>query len=108
MTTIPLSRPIRVIDRDVAALTLREPTGKDLVRAGYPVRIHGGGAVEVDAGAMTKMIARLADVPADSIERLAAPDWNACMAVVMGFFGASTAPTSSTDTSSAPGSGAIN
>lgn len=109
MTTITLSRPVRVIDKEVGELTFREPNGKDLVVAGYPIRFGDGDATEIDARATTILIARLASIPVDSAERLAVPDWVACMRTVMGFFGVrAPAATSSTDTSSAPASGAIN
>lgn len=94
MTTITLSRPITSIDREMTELTLREPNGHDLVKSGYPIRFGASEATEVDAGAMTILIGRLAGVPYDVVAKLPVGDWNACMGAVMGFFGASPAPTS--------------
>lgn len=109
MTTLTLTRPIRVLDKDVTEITFREPTGADLVRCGFPVRILTGGATEIDTGAVARLIAALAGIPPNAVERLAIPDFSAAMTTVMGFFGASaTAGSSSTDTSTAPASGAIN
>lgn len=105
MSVVTLSHPLRVLKDDVAELTFREPTGADLVKCGYPMRFNGDGMTEVVTPAMSKMIAALAGIPPVSVERLSVPDWNACMTVVMDFFGAPTA-TSSTDTSRPPAGGA--
>ena len=103
-TTITLSKPIIAIDQTFASLTLRDPVGEDLA-GGYPVRFSGDGKTEIDATAMTILIGRLAGVPRSSVAKLPLGDWNECMKAVMDFL-APTAPTSSTDISNAPASGA--
>lgn len=86
--TLPLARPVEAHGETVAALTLREPTGKDLRQCGLPYRISmETGEATIDAPAMAKMIAALAAVPPSTVDRLSAEDWQAAMAAVLGFFG---------------------
>ncbi len=108
MTVITLTRAVTAIDRELTEITLREPTGADLVKAGYPMRFTGSGASEIDANAMTALMARLGNVPRGTMEAMAFGDWNRCMLAVLAFLGVPTSPTSSTAISSAPGSGATN
>jgi hypothetical protein len=106
--TVKLSRTIRVIDRDFAELTLRDPVGGDLAAAGYPMRFTGKGATEIDADATATLIARLAGVPRTAVDALPIADWQACMVVITAFLGAgATAPTSSTAISTPAAGGAI-
>jgi hypothetical protein len=83
---IALSRPLNVIGTDRATLSLREPTGNDLVEAGYPLSFGTGTRTEVDAAAMTRLIGKVAGTPEVNIRMLAACDWQACCLAVMGFF----------------------
>jgi Phage tail assembly chaperone proteins, E, or 41 or 14 len=65
---------------------LREPTGNDLVAAGYPLSFGVGNRTEVDAGAMTRLIGKVSGIPEANVGMLPACDWQACCLVVMGFF----------------------
>lgn len=104
---IRLNRPIKAIDRNLSEIVLRDPNGGDLAAVGYPMRFTRKGATEIDAEAMTAMIARLAGVPRSAVEGMALSDWNECMKAVMDFFPAGATPkTSSIDTSNADDSGA--
>lgn len=107
MITIKLSQPVTSIDRELTELTFRAPVGRDLIKAGFPMNIEGGG-MKIDAEAMTVLMARCASVPRTVIESLPIADWTACMNAVMGFLGPVTSEESSNSTSTAPGSGAIN
>ena len=103
--TIKLTTPLKSIDRDLTEVTLREPTGKDMVRSGYPLRITDDG-VDVNAAPMHKLIGVCAGITPDAVDTMAIPDWNACCMAVMGFFSrAATPPASASSTSSAPGGG---
>jgi hypothetical protein len=105
--TIKLSRPLVIIDQPVTSLTLREPTGRDIVASGYPLKFSGEGGTEVHADAMSKLIARIGNVPVRAMEAMPATDWQACCLEVMGFFALpASLETSSDDTSSSPAGGA--
>lgn len=84
--TVPLSRPIQAHGEEVTALTLREPTGKDLRIHGLPYRATQDGEIVVDAGAMARLMVELAGVPLSSIDRLSAVDFQAVTGAIMGFF----------------------
>ncbi len=79
--TVPLKKPVKAHGKEVESLTLREPGGEDIMVCGYPLT-HGG----VDAMAVGKYIARLADIPPSSVKALGVADFNACADAVIGFF----------------------
>ncbi len=84
-TVVQLTRPVRVLEAEVTTLELREPNGLDLSECGLPVRFLAGGRTEIDAKAMSAMIARLAKVPITAVQSLRAADWNQCAMIVAGF-----------------------
>jgi hypothetical protein len=84
--TIPLIKPITAHGAEVSELTLREPTGDDVERCGYPLAIDGSSVIP-QAASVSKLIARLAGIPPSSVKQLSMPDYNAAMGVVLGFFG---------------------
>lgn len=86
--TVTLSRPLTVIDQERTSLTIREPLADDLAICGLPFRVSGGEAVDINADAVKKLIARLAGIPANAAGKLPAIDYMACLPVIMGFFGA--------------------
>lgn len=86
---LPLSKPIPVYDDQRAVLALRKPTGKDLIQIGNPVifdPISEPPRVNHDMPRMCAMLARLADVPHSSIERLEPEDLVAAAWAVSPFF----------------------
>ena len=109
---VPLSHPVKAHGRDIAELTLRPLTGKDLRICGAPYRIGRAGEEGiVDAQAVSAMISELAGVPISTVDQLAAVDWFACWSVIQGFLdgsnsGTATQNTSSPATSMLPPSGA--
>lgn len=84
--TIRLKKPLRAHGQPVEEITLREPTAEDITVCGYPLTIGDGAATPV-AGAISKYIARLADLPPSSVKPMSADDYNACMGAVLSFFG---------------------
>ncbi len=84
--TVELSSPVEAHGETLAALTLRSPTGRDIRLCGLPYRFTAEGETQIDATAMAKMVVALAGVPPSTIDRLSAPDWQAAMAAVLGFF----------------------
>jgi hypothetical protein len=86
-TVVKLSKPVQALTERIGSVTLREPTGGDLTEAGYPTKFDDKGKTEIDARAMTKLIARLAGVPETTVRDMAARDWNTCALTVAGFLG---------------------
>jgi hypothetical protein len=90
MSTIALARPVPGYTGETSSLTLRVPTGADIVACGMPfhIRADGDGAGPVfEAGACARMISTLAVVPLLAIDRLSASEWNTCAwAIVDEFF----------------------
>lgn len=89
---VPLSKPIQAHGEELAQLTLRPPTGRDLRTCGMPFRIGEDASVSVDAQAMARMISALAAIPPSGVDHLSAADWQDCMVVVLSFFGTAATP----------------
>jgi hypothetical protein len=90
MTKVTLSSPVEAHGETLKELTFRPPTGADVDACGYPFTMGGtedSPVIAPVAGAITKMIVRLANVPASTVKALPLSDWNACAMVVLGFFG---------------------
>lgn len=83
---IPLTQPIKHGDDEIRELDLRDPTAGDVMECGYPLTI-GDGEATPNAEAVGKLIARLAKVPPSVVKQLAVRDFQACLGVVLGFFG---------------------
>jgi hypothetical protein len=85
--TIPLSKPITVIDQEYTSVTLRPPVAKDINKAGYPLKFTAEGGTDVVAPAMSRMIATLGGIiTPENVDGLPAYDWQQCCLTVMGFF----------------------
>jgi hypothetical protein len=87
--TLPLRKPIPVYTDKVSTLKLRRPTGSDLVQIGNPVifdPVSYPPVVRHDMPRMCAMLARLADIPESSIERLEPEDLVAAAWAVSPFF----------------------
>jgi hypothetical protein len=97
MTTITLRKPIQAHGEEVAELTLREPEAGDIIACGYPLQMSDGAATPL-AGPIAKYIERLGGIPAGSVRKMSPADFNACMQVILGFFG-------DADAGPSPGSG---
>jgi Phage tail assembly chaperone proteins, E, or 41 or 14 len=96
---VPLKRPVQAHGKEIGSITIRRPKGGDITACGFPMLMAGDGSGtdaqgQPDARAISKYIARLGDVPASTVAALDAEDWQACMVVVMGFFGGSETPKS--------------
>lgn len=89
--TVHLKQSVTAHGETVTAITLREPKGKDAVSCGYPMRLGEGGAEPI-AASIAKYISRLGEVPPSTVDQLGMEDFNALMAVVLGFFGESGSP----------------
>lgn len=83
---ITLSRPVEAHGEAIKTLSLREPNAGDIKVCGYPLQISDGAAIPV-AGAICKYIARLANVPPSTVDKLTPADFNACLTAIVDFFG---------------------
>lgn len=89
--TLKLSKPITAHGQEVSELTFADPTSKDVIELGFPYLVvigaDGQAATEFRSQVVAKYITKLAAIPAGAVQSLAVSDLNACVGVVMGFFG---------------------
>jgi len=79
--TVTLSTPIKSYGEDVAVLKMRLPTGADLLRVGNPVDfdpISDPPKISHNMQRVQAMVARLANIPSGSIEKMSTQDLVAC------------------------------
>lgn len=84
--TVKLTRPIKAHGDEISTITIREPSGGDIMDCGYPLALEGQRALP-QAEPIGRLIAKLGGIPPSSVRQLCMPDYNACMGVVLGFFG---------------------
>jgi len=86
-----LTRPITAHDQELSEITLREPTGQEILDIGFPYLIIVGEgdetAMEIRSKTIGKYISKLAGIPPSSVGQLSGADLSGLMAVVLGFFG---------------------
>jgi Phage tail assembly chaperone proteins, E, or 41 or 14 len=92
------------VSAGVAPITLREPKGIDIARAGHPLRFHPGSEIAINGKSMGAIISALADLPPAAVQEMPSDVWAAYMEQALRFF-TPTAQKSLIDTSTAPGSG---
>lgn len=83
---LTLTQPIKHGEEEIQTLDLREPTAGDVMECGYPLTI-GDGEATPNAAVIGKLIARLAGIPPSCVKQLSVHDFQACLGVVLGFFG---------------------
>lgn len=84
--TVQLSKPLHHAGEELFEIQLREPCGNDYAKCGYPMSMQGERTI-VDAAAVLGLIARCGGLPPSVVGQLNTADFNACMAVLMDFFG---------------------
>lgn len=87
MTVIALRTPISAHGEERHEIDLRDPTPGDMAACGYPIKGLAEGGGGPDPAVITKLIARLGNIPPGSVDRMHMRDWNACMAHILSFFG---------------------
>lgn len=120
--TVPLTSEIEAYGEKRGSLTFRSPRGEDFMACGYPLIMLAPASMDQEgdqppadideaemrpnATAISKLIARLSNVPLGTVKKMEAADWNACMGVVLSFLGgAAPAKKSSMPASTLPGHG---
>ena len=84
-----LKNPIQVFQDEVSTLTLRKPTGLDVIQLGNPVIFFPDSdspRMEHDFPKMQRMIARLANIPQVSVGLMSAKDLIGLSWEISGFF----------------------
>lgn len=86
--TVALTTPIEAHGDTLSALTLREPSGKDIRTNGMPFRMNADdNSIVIDAAVAHRYISSLSSVPPSTVDRLTPADWWAATSAVLGFFG---------------------
>lgn len=86
---VRLHKPISAHGDLLKELTLREPTGMDIINCGNPVKLDFSKTppeVTFDERKMAAMICTLASIPTSSVGKMHPKDWNTVAWVVAGFF----------------------
>lgn len=114
MTTLKLEWPVESFDQEIAELTFRKPTGKDLRACGFPFIILTAGddeqgGVLPQAGPIAKYVTRLAGVSMSAVDKMSVNDLFQATQIIMDFFGeeagSSTRNAASNTTTTSPDSG---
>lgn len=120
--TLPLSQEVEAYGEKLGSLTFRPPRGEDFMVCGYPMIMLSSASMDQDgdqppgdigeaearpnATAISKLIARLANIPLGAVKKMSAADWMASMGVVLSFLGEpAPAKQSSMPASTLPGHG---
>lgn len=87
--TAKLRKPIQAHGEEVSVLHFREPTGRDIMTVGCPVKVQpikNGIECVIEADAMSGMMSVLAAVPPSSIAQLNTRDWITIATRLQNFF----------------------
>lgn len=91
--TIKLIEPIEAFGETLTEIHLRKPNAGDLEKCGDPVTfllnsdVPEQERIVIDAGVITGLIARLADIPRGSARQMAPVDFKEAQGWILGFFG---------------------
>lgn len=83
---VQLSKPLQHAGEELHEISLREPCATDYAKCGYPASIVGERTYP-EAAAILSLISRCGGLPPSVVGKLCTEDFNACMAVLMNFFG---------------------
>lgn len=84
--TIPLQKPIKAHDETLDKLVLREPTGRDIRKFGYPFAVRGDESVDLKPDVLAHYIAALAKIPPSAVDELSGKDFMTIQTAIMPFF----------------------
>jgi len=85
--TLKLAQPITVAGTELAVITLRRPTGKDVREIGLPyTTAMDGGNVSLAMGPVCRYVGRLAQLPPSTVDLICPSDLNTLAWTVAGFF----------------------
>ncbi|MGY1490719.1 phage tail assembly protein [Methylobacillus pratensis] len=88
-----LKKPIKAHGEEVTELTLREPTGDDIEKFGFPylviTKANGDTGIEIRTNVVYQYISKLAAIPKESAKQVSPGDLSLLSGMIMGFFGES-------------------
>ena len=93
--TLLLSKPVKLFEETRDHLEFREPKVGALRRLGAPFTVSGEGDIKIDTPVALAWSAEMTGLSGDQMDRLAYGDQMKAMMIVMGFLGASSAPSGS-------------
>lgn len=86
-----LIKPIQAHGEEVTEITLREPTGQEILDIGFPYLIVIGEddsqAMQIQSKTVGRYISKLAGIPPGSVGQMCGADLSALMGEVLSFFG---------------------
>lgn len=89
--SVPLVKPIEAHGKKIKSVTLKEPTGADIMSCGHPMNMRleedGRTTMIINTQALGGLISRMAEIPLSSVKAMGAADFQACSNEVMSFFG---------------------
>ena len=86
---VRLTKPIQAYTETLSVIKMRMPTGADLLRVGNPVDfdpVSDPPKISHNMQRVQAMVARLANIPSGSIEKMAPQDLVACSWAITPFF----------------------
>lgn len=92
MSVVKLTRPIKAHGDEIAEITLREPTGDDVMELGYPFSVGEDGATTIKAKVVGRYVVKLADIPMSSVKQICPADFLVLAGELIVFFGVSEEP----------------
>lgn len=87
LVEVKLANPIEHGSELVEVVSFRKMTAADLNKCGYPVMITDADMYIPIPMHISALIARCGSLPPSVVAKFSAKDFNACMAVLMGFLG---------------------
>lgn len=86
-----LTKPVQNGGEDIFEVTLREPTGQDLIDIGYPYVIvmedGDGQSMKLQSKTIARYISKLGALPPSVVAKISIADLQVLTGEVMGFFG---------------------
>ncbi|ATW30087.1 phage tail protein [Candidatus Williamhamiltonella defendens] len=106
MTSIALSKPIKVHNETISVLDIQEPTFYQVEKYGIPFSYSERGDMRLDTRSALAYLPELAGIPRSSAQQLALHDVFVASMTLVGFFtGAQNSAVSDDASTTSPGSG---
>ncbi|MDK9356717.1 phage tail assembly protein [Lelliottia wanjuensis] len=83
---VTLKKPVMAHGEEITSITLREPSGKDVRKNGYPYDMNGKGNITMNGSAIAAYISDLGGVNPAAVDSLHPSDMNKLGMAVIGFF----------------------
>lgn len=84
--TVILKKPVMAHGEEVTEITLREPTGEDIHKHGFPFTVDNEGRVILIGNKVIDYIGVLGQIPPSAAKSMGASDINDASWIIAGFF----------------------